>query len=288
MRGRLKAGTMLAALLVNVVLAGCAAALPAEVDTDLTDDWATVAEVKVQVPPSGVCLGKSVGTSAGDELPCSEQHFIEVVHVGAFEGEKLPSATQLAAAYAECDTASAKHLGRPWWEGRLELQLTIPKDHVWAGGARWFRCDLFEVGDAGTTGGPTLRSGSLKDGFPAALVLGCVNVAMSEDDVRFMTDVACGKKHNSEWVGFYRAAEGTAYPTSERQWDVLHQQCRVLVGKYLGVSTAQADRLGLISIPRGYERWKAGDRAVRCAMWFETKTMTKSAKGTKGKGVPYF
>lgn len=289
MRGRLKAGAMLAALLVNVALAGCGTvALPADVDKDLTDDWAAVAEVKVQVPPSGVCLGEGVGRADPGVLACSELHFVEVVHVGAFDGDKPPSAARLAAAYAECDREAAKYLGRPWWQGRLELAITVPQDHVWAGGARWFRCDLVEVGDAGTSGGRTLRSGSLKDGFPAALVLGCVNVATKESDVRFMTDVACSKKHNSEWVGFFRAAEGTAYPTSERQWDVLHKQCRVQVGRYLGVSTAQAGRLGVISIPRGFEEWKAGNRAVRCAMWFETKSMTKSAKGTKGKGVPYF
>jgi hypothetical protein len=33
-------------------------------------------------------------------------------------------------------------------------------------------------------------------------------------------------------------------------------------------------------------RWTGGDRSVRCYLWLDKKTMTTSAKGTKGQGIP--
>lgn len=38
----------------------------------------------------------------------------------------------------------------------------------------------------------------------------------------------------------------------------------------------------------GPANWSEGDRFVRCLIWFESKTAKKSAKGSKGRGLPGF
>ncbi|WP_144119706.1 septum formation family protein [Catellatospora sichuanensis] len=291
MRGRLTVGTMLAALLTNLALAGCGTALPAEVDTELTDDWVKVADVKGWVPEAGVCLGaapKDTGRYTDSVVDCAKTHHAEVVHVGEFPGlTAAPGPKDTAAAFAECDKQSATYLGRPWGEARLELTLAVPTPSAWDGGARWFRCDVTEVSSVFDEMNWVKREGSLKGAVPAALVVGCTHTQDKGATIVKMPEVPCTKAHNSEFVGFYRASMTTAYPKSERQWNVIHDKCQELAAKFIGVSTGSANRIGVISSPHNAEAWASGDRVVRCSVWFyDGKTMKKSAKATKGKGVP--
>ncbi|MEU8081539.1 septum formation family protein [Catellatospora citrea] len=291
MRGRLTVGTMLAALLTNLALAGCGASLPAEVDTELTDDWVKVADVEGWVPEAGVCLGaapKDTGRYTDFVVDCAKTHYAEVVHVGEFAGLTAePGPKDNAAALAECDKQSTTYLGRPWGDARLELTLAVPTPAAWDGGARWFRCDVTEVSSVFDEMNWVQREGSLKGAVPAALVVGCTHTQDKGETIVKMPEVPCAQAHNSEFVGFYRAGMTTAYPVSERQWNVIHDRCQELAAKFIGVSTSAADRIGVISSPHGSESWAAGDRVVRCSVWFSGgKTMKKSVKGSKGKGVP--
>lgn len=291
MRGRLTVGTMLAALLTNLALAGCGTALPAEVDQDLTDDWVKVADVKGWVPEAGVCLGvvsKDNGRYTDAVVDCATSHYGEVVHVGEFKGlTTAPGPKDNAAALAECDKAATTYVGRSWSLARVEMTLSVPTPTAWDGGARWFRCDLAEVSSVFDARDWVQRTGSLKGDVPAALLVGCTHTQDKGDTIVKMPEVACNKTHNSEFVGAYRASMSTAYPKSDRQWNVIHDKCQDLAAKFMGVSLSSAGRIGVISSPNNPESWAAGDRMVRCSLWFyDGKTMKKSAKGSKGKGVP--
>ncbi|MEV0459784.1 septum formation family protein [Catellatospora methionotrophica] len=291
MRGRLTVGTMLAALLTNLALAGCGSTLPTEVDSALTDDWVKVADVRAWAPEAGVCLGgvpRDTGRYTDPVVDCAKSHYAEVVHVGEFPGlTAAPGPKDKAAALVECDQKSAAYLGRPWGQARLELVLAVPTPSAWDGGARWFRCDVTEVESVFDEMDWTQRTGSLKGAVPPALLVGCTNAEEKAAAIVTMPEVACTKAHDSEFVGFYRASMATAYPKSERQWNVVHDRCQDLAAKFLGVSAGSADRIGVISSPNNEKSWADGDRTVRCSIWFgDGKTMKKSAKGSKGKGVP--
>ncbi|MEV4411597.1 septum formation family protein [Catellatospora sp. NPDC049609] len=293
MRGRSTAGVMAAVLLAALALAGCTPEPPAGVDRLLTDDWAKPAQVEGYVPEAGICIASRPGhypnrASVLDEIACTANHYGEVVHVGAFTTDARPGPAQLAAAYTECDAKSKGYLGRFWWEARTQLYVTVPTEAAWAGGARWFRCDVVEVFDASKDGVWLGRQGRLKEGIPAALLVGCVSAKKKGRTITEMPEVACTAAHNAEWVGAFRASATTAYPASDRQWGVLHRQCRTLVAKFVGVGSSQAGRFATIASTSGSASWKAGDRRVRCAIWFDTKTMKKSARGTKGRGLPNF
>ncbi|WP_196279014.1 septum formation family protein [Catellatospora vulcania] len=282
---------MLAALLTNLALAGCGTGLPAEVDSKLTDDWVKVADVKGWVPEAGVCLGvapKDTGRYTDFVVDCAKTHYAEVAHVGEFKGlTAAPAPKDTAAAYAECDRESATYLGRSWGQARLELTLAVPTPTAWDGGARWFRCDVTEVSSVFDEMNWVQRAGSLKGNVPAELLVGCTHTQEKGDVIVKMPEVPCTKAHNSEYVGFFRASQTTAFPKSDRQWNVLHDKCQGLAAKFLGVSTSSADRIGVVSSPANSESWAAGDRVVRCSIYFfNGKTMKKSAKGSKGKGVP--
>ncbi|MEV4411596.1 septum formation family protein [Catellatospora sp. NPDC049609] len=289
MRGRPTVGTVLVALLTNLALAGCAAELPDAVDRDLTDDWVKVAQVEGYVPDAGKCLDvvtQGTGRYTDLSVDCSVLHYAETVHVGRFPEGATRGAKAYAAAYAECDVGAKEYIGRPWWDGLLFLRIAAPTDAAWDGGARWFRCDVLEVSSVSGGSNWVKRTGSLKDGIPANIRSGCEKYDQKRVTRNDMATVPCGTAHNAEFVGLYRAAEGTAYPASERQWDVIHRGCYELVAKFLGTSVATARRWGVVSFPLGSDNWAEGDRQVRCWMWFGSKTLKKSAKGTGGKGLP--
>ena len=113
MRGRLTVGTMLAALLTNLALAGCGTALPAEVDAELTDDWVKVADVKGWRARGGRLPGRRA-QGHRPATPTSwwtarRSHYAEVVHVGEFKG--------LTAAPAAKDTRRRVHRVRQGVDG---------------------------------------------------------------------------------------------------------------------------------------------------------------------------
>lgn len=288
MRGRLMAGTVLAALLTSLALAGCAPGLPSAADGKLVDDWAKMAAVTGWEPKVGECLGGAPAGIAQRSAPivdCAEKHYGEVVHVGTFKVDKYPGPAQKAAALAECDAKAKTYLGRPWGDGRLELRMALPRTGTWESGARWFRCEVSEIktyekGDSFVT-----RTGSLKGAIPAALLAGCFVVHEQGDEIAQMEDVPCNKPHHGEYVGVYRASATAPYPKSERQWNTIHSGCQALKGKFLGVSASEARYYAGIAQVSHQIDWADGDRTVRCAVSWDKK-ISKSVRGSKGKGIP--
>ncbi len=287
MRGRSLRGAMVVALLTTVVAAGCADGPPPGTDGALTDDWAKVAQVKGYAPEAGSCIRDRPGQyatrpSRDGEIDCASNHYGEAVHVGTFTTDTMPGPVQLATAYTECDAKSKGYLGRFWWEASLDLYVSVPTEAAWRGGARWFRCDVVQLFDV--TGRWTARQGRLQGSVPADLLQGCLTAPEKGE----VAAVPCTKAHNAEYVGAVRATATTPFPKSKRQFDVLHRQCRELIAKFVGVGKDQAGRFGTYLFPKDVVSWNGGNRLVRCAVWFDDKTMKKSARGTRGKGVPNF
>ncbi|BCJ74514.1 hypothetical protein CS0771_40580 [Catellatospora sp. IY07-71] len=289
MRGRLLAGTVLAALLTNLALAGCAPGLPSQADGKLVDDWAKMAAVTGWEPKVGECLGGApteVAMRSAPIVDCAETHYGEVVHVGTVKTDKYPGPAQKAAALAECDAKAKVYLGRPWGEARLELRVAFPRTGTWESGARWFRCEVAQIKTADDDSSFTTRTGSLKGAIPAALLAGCVFVHKTGDDISQMEDVPCSKAHHAEYVGVFRDTATSPYPTSDRQWNRIHRECDKLTAKFVGVSVNQTLYYGGIASVRDKDTWASGDHAVRCAISFGKKTVKKSVRGSKGKGIP--
>ncbi|GAA2354534.1 hypothetical protein Cme02nite_47640 [Catellatospora methionotrophica] len=290
MRGRLTAGATLVALLATLALAGCGQALPAEVDAALVDDWKPVAEVTGWTPEAGACLATvsvDIALRSAAVKDCAEPHYGEVVHVGKFPGDTYPGPKEKAAALYECDLKAMLYLGRAWGHAaKLELRLSTPKVDTWTSGARWYRCEISEQASTEDAERFVLRTGSLKGAIPPALLNNCVKAVIADDAVSRMDDIACTTAHNAEYVGVFREPATAAYPDgSAKTWDRLHKTCGTLITQYLGVPASRAVYYGSIALPASGERWAAGDHTVQCAVFFD-KTLRKSARDSKGKGLP--
>ncbi len=287
MRGRLWAGTVLAAMLSSVALAGCAPGLPSAADGKLVDDWAKMAAVTGWEPKVGECLGGApvdVAMRTAPVVDCAEKHYGEVVHVGTLTTDAYPGPKQKAAALTECDAKAKAYLGRPWGDARLDLRVAFPRTGTWESGARWFRCEVSEI-KTYDDGDFITRTGSLKGAIPAALLAGCFVVHEQGDEISQMEDVPCNKPHHGEFVGVYRASATAAYPKSERQWNTIHKGCQALKGRFLGVSASEARYYGGIAQVTSEADWSEGIRTVRCSVSWDKK-ISKSVRGSKGKGIP--
>jgi hypothetical protein len=280
--------------------AGCGN--PGGVDGELGDDWVGLAEPKAFTPAAQACHRTS-HTEFGSlatyrPVDCAGAHRSETFHVGTFAGAEAgrnappPRASQgMRTAYAACDKQARGFLGDDWRQGRLWLGVVVPSASGWAGGARWFRCDLYEVSDVDDFGDSVDRQGSLKGALGAAspLRLGCYQVKSDSDGViDSMSDVACTKQHNSEFVGVYQAPASMAYPKGDSAWKRLHTGCRKAVASYVKVpdDANLVFRTGTVAVPNLEDDWKNGNHGVRCYLYLNDAKLTKSMKGVGAKGLP--
>lgn len=290
------AGAAVCALAAPMTLAGCSSPAPG-VDGKLADDWAALPEAQVFVPGAEVCHEKAYEqtgrATAYRPVDCETEHYGETVYVGELTGAAAeqaappePDAAVVAPAFAECDVRATAFVGRQWRDGRLTLDLTLPSAAAWQGGARWYRCELNELTTVTDDADWVKRSGSLRGELPAALLLGCFAETGKNGSVDTMPEIACAKSHNAEYVGTFMAAANRKYPTGGSEWDYFHDNCRKVMAGFIGVTASATSKYGVISWPYSRATWAGGDRGVRCYLWLETKKMTGSAKGTKGKGIP--
>ncbi|SCF26156.1 Septum formation [Micromonospora viridifaciens] len=279
-----------------LALAGCGA--PAGVDGDLTDDWSALPPAETFVPAAEVCHPtiQDVGYLSGyNPIDCATSHRAETLHVGTLTGTDASRSTPpragstgRRAAYAECGREVSKAVGGDWRSGRLRLTVVFPSPQAWSGGARWFRCDLFEVvsldDDSVTARTASLRN-ALTPGSP--LALGCFEPKISNDDLEEMRPVACTAKHHAEFVGVYPFPDVT-YAEFKRSSTRAHKACRSLTAKYVKVpdNSDLQYRAGTIIYHPVEEQWNDGDRGVQCFLWVDDRTLTRSLKGAGSKGLP--
>ncbi|HEX5741732.1 MAG TPA: septum formation family protein [Pilimelia sp.] len=289
------------ALTTLALLGGCTAARPPGVDGALLDDWPALPAPTALTPAAGSChldFAEAGPRGGYAPVPCERPHKSETVHVGTFTGAAAAAAAPPArtsparhAAYAACDAQATRFLGRNFRYGRLWLGVTVPSGPGWTGGARWYRCELGEVADVENFGPLVSRTGSLRQVLtrPTKLDLTCYQVSASAAGaITAMAPVGCRNVHNSEFVGYFLAPAGTAYPASGADWERLHTGCRPVVAGYVKVPN-NADlryRTGTVAVPHTEEDWAGGNRGVRCYLYVNDGRFTSSLRNAGVRGLP--
>ncbi|WP_084557268.1 septum formation family protein [Hamadaea tsunoensis] len=262
---------------------------PGGSDGDLTDDWAALSAPQSVTPKAGEChadLDEQVSATVAP-VDCAAEHVAETVYVGRFEGTVTQAADApllrenatgadaeaQSRAYAECSDRATAYLGHPWFDVRLDLDVTLPTAAAWQAGLRWFRCDLVQTGWG--LADPVARKGSLKDAW---LPTACADLSGAD-----WPQVDCAKKHDGEYAGAFLAPAAAKKPAGKAM-DPLHDKCFDLIAPYLGVSRAKVDYTvgDALWFADDFAYWSSGRRTVHCFIWLDKQTTTGSLKG-RGK-----
>ncbi|GAA2519018.1 septum formation family protein [Pilimelia columellifera] len=299
---RLGRRVVVTAVVGCVLTAGCAA--PEGIDGKLADDWAPMPSPSQFVPKAGVCHlsppGDTGPLASYEPAPCAGPHRTETFHVGAFPPATLvgltapPTRVSLArrAAFAICDQQARAFLGRDFRYGRLGLNVVSPSSPAWAGGARWFRCDLGELAAVDDPGTLVERTGSLAGALKTVgspLDLACFQVtATATGAIGTMTAISCSVAHNSEFTGTFTAGSATRYPVAAADWERMHAQCRSVVADFTGVRNDATFRFrtGTIAAPAPQEEWDGGDRGIRCYLYVNAGSFSRSLRGAGPTALP--
>jgi hypothetical protein len=285
---------------VVVMLAAACSSPPEGVDGDLTDDWGELGEPVAFVPDPGAChqgpYQEVAPLAEYQPVDCGEPHLAETVHVGTFtdEAAQLEAAPaagspELREAYRECAQQAEEVLGADFRSGRLWLGVAIPSEAGWAGGARWFRCELLEVesvyGDAVEREGSL--AGALSEDSP--LALGCFTVNTDGEAVEQMSPVGCDETHEAEFVGVWQAPNGPYLDfANDNAESRVYDGCRERVAAYVDVPV-DGDlvfRTGTIADWMSELDWEAGDRSFRCYLYLPDRDLTESLAGAGTDALP--
>ncbi len=296
MRHPLRFVVVLAVALL-MVLTGCG--VPAGLDGSITDDWPAVAAPTGFTPEAGTChaggFTETGARSAYEQVDCDESHRTETISVGRFtDGTAVPPAkgsAEAKTAYADCNTTADAYVGGPWHTAQLWLGVVQPTVAAWAGGARWYRCELLQISSIEDDGDLVARAGSLKGALSSPsspLRLTCYGVVVdSKGAIDTMPSAPCSGAHNAEFVGVWTSPE-VGYPRTDADWAVFHRGCRGLIAAFAGVPNDKnlEFRTGVVSLPGGEDVWASGDRTVRCYLWVDGAKFTGSLKGRGEKALP--
>jgi hypothetical protein len=293
MRGKLIAAVVGVAAVLS---AGGCAGRPPGVDGDLTNNWSDLPPATLPVPAAPACYPDPGLGKLPPAVDCGVSHSVETVKVGGFTGadaaKDLPPAVGGAAqqaAYADCARAARDYVGGDWRDGRLALDVVFPTAGQWDAEGRWYRCDLAELRHLDSDD-RSARDGSLKGALAGAgpLALTCLNVTGTGGAIETMASVPCSDPHNGEYAGLAELT-GDAYPAtgSDREKAQL-DGCRRVVAGYTGVPNDDKFRyrVGQIAYGFGKPAWDLGNRGVRCYLWMNGKTYTRSLKGAGPSGLP--
>lgn len=267
---------------------GCTS-LPAGVDANLSDDWQDPPAPKGWSPAANECQSsaftETLYLTSYAPISCTQQHRTETVHVGTFDstvsGYPARGSAEFRAAYAACEAETTEFLGGHWQDGKLWIGVTLPSADAWTGGSRWYKCEVVQLDEM--WGDAVGRSTSLKGALTsdATVRYGCQSYKSGSG----FSTVACGSKHNAEFVGNYFGV--TAYSKLKND-DAMAAACRGVIAKYVGLANDgnMKYRTGVIWDYPSESEWNAGDHGVRCWLWLSKKTVSRSLKGTGNSGLP--
>ncbi|MFF5181447.1 septum formation family protein [Micromonospora sp. NPDC000316] len=280
----------LAAAFITVALAGCGT--PAGTDGDLSDDWRPMAQAQQFTPQAGECHvipEASAYLASYNPVDCAKTHVVETFHVGTFTGELAARSTPptvgsaaMRAVFADCDTRAKEFVGGEWRSARLSIQVSPTSPAGWAGGSRWYRCDIFELDEVDGTNGEGDRAIDRTDTLRNAvssrspLTYGC----MIEDEWEQLRPAGCTSGHQFEYVGTWTAPD-RSYEVAVRDEAAVHAACRTVVARYakVPVDANLRYRAGTTYRFPSPELWDRGDRGVRCYFWSGGKTIKRSIAG---------
>jgi hypothetical protein len=282
-----------------LILAGCGGRPPG-VDGNLTNNWPPMPEAKLPVPADHACYALTDPAPGAFKLPpavdCGAQHNMETIHVGTLTGGDATAdapppdgSPPQQRAYADCAKVAKDFVGDDWRNGRIGLDLVMPTSGQWDAEARWYRCDLVEFKDLDSYD-VVSRGGSMKDALAGArpVALGCFKATTKGADIDTMTAVDCATGHNTEFAGVWEAPAG-AYPADATQRQKIQLDgCRGVIASFTGIPNDDKlrYRVGQITYGFGKADWDVGNRGVRCYIWMDSKTFTKSLKGAGTAGLP--
>ncbi len=285
-------GTTAAAVLL-AALAACTPAPPAGLDGDLTDDWAPPPAPTPFRPAAGQChetLTETAAMAGHRPVSCDELHVAETFHVG--DGPDSPvvpagGSAAMHAAYADCSDRAAGFLGGPWRGARIVVRVVWPSRAAWAGGGRWYRCDVAQADLDG--GSDAARRGSLAGALRkgSSLKLGCFNPAVDDTEVRAMTAVPCTRRHAAEFAGLWTAPD-VPYAEQVKDRERSAAGCRSAIARFTGVPDDEnvQYRTGWISFNPTRTEWQQGERRVRCFLWSSDGDLTRSLAGAGPAALP--
>jgi len=273
-RGRSFAAVLAALAAGALVLSGCDH--PPDVDGDLTNNWSAMPEAKVPSPPDRACYQVAANVlpsvaALPTPVGCTVPHNLETIHVGTFAGpdagrDSPPPAgdPSLRRAYEVCAGSAGAFLGDDWRTGRIGLTVVVPVLAEWDAGARWYRCDLVESGDAGVVSRTASLQGTLAGSRPAALT--CFAVAQQDNVVDSMRQVDCGIPHDAEFAGVYDPPDGGYPDDANQRRSMRNAGCRGVVASFVGVPNDGnvQSRTGWIFAEVGRGSWEQGNRGIRC------------------------
>ncbi|MEV0731732.1 septum formation family protein [Polymorphospora sp. NPDC050346] len=283
-----------AALAACVVLLISGCGIPDDLDRDLTDDWPALAAPTRVTPRAGQCHRSvaSIEVHRDDFRPieCTMTHQDETSYVGTFPNTGTRPATDgpaMHAAFDECDEQSRSWLGADWRAAALDLNVRVPTENAWRGGARWFRCDLSQTDDLGSNVKLDRRSsleGSLTG--DSDLLHRCFEIVTSDGFVDSTKPVPCTERHQGEFVGVHTATHGS-HAALTADLDGTHRACLRLVAAYakVPVDGNLEHRAGTIAYPPDEYEWAAGDRGVQCLLWLEDG-LSRSVRGGGTRALP--
>ncbi|MFB6395342.1 septum formation family protein [Polymorphospora lycopeni] len=285
----------LAALAAGLTLTVAGCGNPAEVDGLLTDDWAAFPEPVAVVPVAGEChestSGIRVRVSDHHPIDCANSQRVETIHVGTFEdADSVPAegGQTMRARFNECDRKARDWVGGDWRTARLRLTVRTPTETAWAGGARWFRCDLSEA-RAVDAALEVPRRGSLKNALTAEpqLLHQCFKVNLStHETVMSIVAVTCDKPHEAEFTGIHTTQQVT-YEAFLEDFDGTDAACLRVVAAYakIPVDGNLEYRVGTLFYGPDEAAWEAGDRGVRCLAWLPDQ-LTRSVRAGGTSALP--
>ncbi len=281
---------------VLFVASGCSSGAPAGAPPVTTATEAPPAPSPSAAPL--LCHAEGLaptGSAPTGTVDCAAAHRAQTVHAGQFAADvaAVPAAgtPPLRAAYDDCDERAAGYVGGDWRTARLRLGVVVPAAAQWAGGARWYRCDLEEISLIGPDAKSVERRGDLAGALEAAgspLLLLCHR--MEIDRVRKVINVPavpCGKAHNGEFVGVWQAPD-KPFPSRTEDFVPFYDGCRAEIGRYVGVPLDKklVLRADVVPVFAQAPDWKAGDRGVRCYLYLNDRELTGSLKGKGDTGLP--
>nr|BFE69680.1 hypothetical protein GCM10020092_029810 [Actinoplanes digitatis] len=279
------------ALLAVLLAAGCSATPPVGTDGDLADDWAVPGTPAPFRPQAGQCHEALTTNGALDDyrpVDCGELHVSETIRVGTpadAEVAPAPGTAGAKAAYRECSDAATDFLGGPLRGARIAVQVVWPTRAGWAGGARWFRCDVTTADLDGRS--RVSRTGSLAGELAHAspLRLACFDPTVEGGTVTAMTAAPCNGAHRAEFAGLWTAPD-ISYSKLESDTELSAAGCRGVIARFAALpdDSDLQFRSGWISYNPTRPEWLSGERLVRCFIYFAERTFSRSLKGA-GPGV---
>lgn len=214
----------------------------------LTDEWPEMPEPSVQVPLAGTChqvgangYGESFAYTMLQAVPaCDASHKFETIYVGQFDGEHATRTTPppdggpaARLAYRRCADVAREFLGGDWHAAWIWLSVFVPSEAAWAGGARWFRCDLAE-----TRNGANViedRTASMRDGLRGERPLAITCARGDLERSSSLYDGSCTENHTLEFVGVYVPTAADLAVGENNLGDRLIAGCWKLAAPYLGL-----------------------------------------------------